>query len=91
MMIIMINIDEMQSILEIIDKNKHNICENDYLQLCNILKNMYNKNSEYNHHDTYTTFISIFLINFMVVLQVVNIAILLSGFFTVSVAELLSA
>ena len=37
---------KMQDLIEIIDKNKDNITNHDYMHICNLLKEIYN-----NHHD----------------------------------------
>jgi hypothetical protein len=33
---------DIQKLMQILDENKENILENDYLQMCNLMKNMYN-------------------------------------------------
>lgn len=33
---------DIQKLMQILDANKENILENDYLQMCNLMKNMYN-------------------------------------------------
>jgi acyl-[acyl carrier protein]--UDP-N-acetylglucosamine O-acyltransferase len=35
-------VEKIQSLMEVIDLNKENIPEKDYLQVCNILKDIYN-------------------------------------------------
>lgn len=38
--------NKMQELIEVIDENKDNISNNDYVQICNLLKEIYN-----NHQD----------------------------------------
>jgi hypothetical protein len=33
---------DIQKLMQILDENKENIPENDYLKMCNLMKNMYN-------------------------------------------------
>ena len=33
---------DIQKLMQIIDANKENMLENDYLKMCNLIKNMYN-------------------------------------------------
>lgn len=69
------SLDKMQQMIAIIDDNKENISESDYLKLCNLMKDIYNcqdtsDNTEddsyemsYNHSEKLKCIINIFVIS----------------------------
>lgn len=79
----MSSIDDLQELIQLVDKNKFNIPEYDYLQMCELMQKIYNKEDsddeaydidpEYNHTSTNSGYIKKSINAIIVITSIVNL------------------